>query len=51
MGQRVVSNTHRWAKDNLCKGCDVALVDPKAQEPCPTPYRPRARLEKEKRKV
>lgn len=51
MGQRMVHNTHRWSKDNTCKGCEVRVSEKKAEEPCPTPYRPVARHPKERRKA
>ena len=50
MGQRTVHNTHRWGQDMHCKGCKVSMNDAKAQKPCEQPYKPRARLAKEKRK-
>lgn len=51
MVQRMVSNTHRWGKDQHCKGCGISLNDKKAEKPCEKPYQPNARLMKEQRKV
>lgn len=52
MGQRVVHNTHRWSHTNhQCKGCGLSMNDKKAEQPCSDPYKPAARLPKERRKA
>ena len=45
-----VHGSHRWSlTTNQCKGCGVAILDPEAARPCPTPYKPGPRRAKEHR--
>ena len=48
---RLVHNTHRWSREQFCKGCGVALYDDAAKKPCEKPYKPRPRLPTEKREA
>lgn len=43
MGQRLVDSTHKWNREQVCKGCGCHLSEDKAKQPCEKPYTPRPR--------
>jgi hypothetical protein len=40
MGQRQVDATHKWDRDQICKGCGAHLHEPKATVKCEKPFDP-----------
>jgi hypothetical protein len=43
MAQKSVHPSHKWDRDQQCKGCLVNMSDPKAAFPCEKPYKPQPR--------
>jgi hypothetical protein len=40
MGQNEVHGSHKWSRDNECKGCQCAIGSPESKLPCAKPYKP-----------